>query len=205
VGIKRVMVTLVNDAGMAEDSIVNTWHFDASTTAEAARDALTNFYNPASGTKVSQWFSNRISRSNTKNTIKVYDLDDPEPREATTYGLSLAPASSTTNDLPHEVALCLSYYHDRNLKRQRGRIYLGPFHHGAVTTGTSTADVRPSQTMVDSIKLAAEILIDDIPANWVVYSPTDNVGRTVTNGWIDNSWDTQRRRGASPTVRTQFS
>jgi hypothetical protein len=31
--------------------------------------------------------------------------------------------------------------------------------------------------------------------NWVAYSPTADEANQITNGWVDNAWDTQRRRG----------
>jgi hypothetical protein len=36
---------------------------------------------------------------------------------------------------------------------------------------------------------------------WVAYSGKLGTGTVVTNGWCDNSFDTQRRRGQDPTVR----
>jgi hypothetical protein len=41
--------------------------------------------------------------------------------------------------------------------------------------------------------------------DWVVYSPTDDAYHEVANGWVDNAWDTQRRRGYKPTSRTTFT
>jgi hypothetical protein len=31
----------------------------------------------------------------------------------------------------------------------------------------------------------------------------DGVGRPVTNWWVDNNWDSQRRRGTKPTARLE--
>jgi hypothetical protein len=201
VGVKRAMVVLGNQSGLPVDSVVNTWHFSPESTDGDIALALRAFYMPASGTSVGQYISNRISRSSSINKIKIYDLDDPKPREAYEDGLTLPAASTTTGDLPHELACCLSYYATRNLKRQRGRIYLGPFHTGALTTGVAGADTSVNLQLRDAIKTAAQALLANLNVTWVVYSPTDNMARDVTAGWVDSAFDIQRRRGAKAVSR----
>jgi len=61
---------------------------------------------------------------------------------------------------------------------------------------------------VDKLRGAATYLkgASDAAADWtwVVYSTVDNAMYPVDNGWVDNSWDTQRRRGVKPTARYTF-
>jgi len=41
--------------------------------------------------------------------------------------------------------------------------------------------------------------------DWVVYSPTNGNTVNVDNGWVDNAFDTQRRRGLAVTARTNWT
>jgi len=37
-----------------------------------------------------------------------------------------------------------------------------------------------------------------------VWSGVDATGRAVVRAWVDNEWDTQRRRGTTATERTEI-
>ena len=98
--------------------------------------------------------------------------------------------------------------------RRRGRIYLGPL--AAVAADSSTG--RPNTSFVTAIKNAAAAYLASVTTDgtftWVVHSHTtgaspgtyDETGNSVTvnQGWVDNAWDTQRRRGMAPTTRSAF-
>lgn len=108
--------------------------------------------------------------------------------------------------LPSEVALVLSFQGERvpgiEQNRRRGRIYLGPLQIGMNTSG------RPTSTRITTIVNAAKALGDGIASdtggNWVVWSGTSGVSTEVKNGWVDNAFDTQRRRGVDATSRSEF-
>lgn len=135
--------------------------------------------------------------------------------------------------LPREVALCLSYHGDltnaqeeapddsdldaapeRPASRRRGRIYIGPLSQAALTAGT---DSRPGNAVIQAIARMGEYLLT-APAlvaegvEWCVLSQPNRPGEdpgpstlyTVTGVWVDNEWDTQRRRGLRRTTRTTF-
>jgi hypothetical protein len=99
--------------------------------------------------------------------------------------------------VPREVALCLSFYSDRNLPRQRGRLYApaGLF--------TSAVGLRPTVAMRDKLAVLAVDFqaLGGPDVDWVVYSRADDVARPVTNWWIDDEWDTVRSRGLRATTR----
>jgi hypothetical protein len=129
-----------------------------------------------------------------KTRVRIYDMADLKPRPV------LAEAESSTtggsNSGPQEVALCLSFYSGRNLPRSRGRMYMGPFFAGGMLG-------RPSATQQTALlDLASDLAaLGGADVAWVIYSPTDNQYRGVTNAWVDNAWDTQRSRGLAPTSR----
>ena len=93
---------------------------------------------------------------------------------------------------PREVALCLSFYSERNVPRYRGRLYL-PI--GAA--GEQPQSVRPPGQLMSRVGEFATILADlgGVDVDWSVYSRKDKQARPVTNWWVDNEWDTVRPRG----------
>ena len=140
--------------------------------------------------------------------MNMYDMSDPPPRLPTTAALALALGGEAASVTPAEVSVVLSFQGDEvsgaPQARRRGRVYLGGF---AIPCSPSAASNPPrvDTTLVNQIENAASELRSDIAAasmSWVVYSPTYDLETEVTNGWIDNEPDTQRRRGVQATLRT---
>jgi hypothetical protein len=117
--------------------------------------------------------------------IRAYNMDDATPRpikaRATQQVTGTAPSS------PRQVALCLSYYADRNLPRQRGRIYLGPW----ATPGTSASAAQLGQVIGLAPALAG---LGGLNVDWSIYSPTRQAHDAIKHAWVDDSWDIVRSR-----------
>jgi hypothetical protein len=145
------------------------------------------------------------------HVTKFYDTADPEPRAPKlTYDWVLATAP-TGSALPTEVSLCCSFQGDPESgvpqARRRGRNYL-PFLGGSVIDGVG----RPSSAVVSAAVAWGQNLLDfsglGVGTTWVVHSTIGDPLATavvITNGWVDNEFDTQRRRGRDATARTTFS
>lgn len=210
----RAQTVLQGKSNKPEDVFVNTWHFDSASTGPAAaavvRDHLVEFFNTAttgtpSGAAIAGAISNVVSRAANACKVKVYDLADPEPRIPIEFAWTMgANEGGTVAELPAEVALCASFYAGVNRPRTRGRVYLGPWSIGYTVDDTVLADrAIPTVDLRNRIAGALKRLIAK-PANTqnlAVYSTVDNVARIVTNGWVDDAWDTQRRRGQAATAR----
>ena len=123
-------------------------------------------------------------------TTKLYDLDNDKPRPVKAEHTANQGAHGALS-LPRELALCLSFYADRNLPRQRGRLYM------PVTLWKSSAGVRPAGSDQTKLLDLADSLsgLGGANVDWCVYSRVDNVHRKVTNAWADKEWDTVRSRG----------
>lgn len=215
----KVVASIPLDSNVPEDAITNTWHFDMDDTGIEAPDAdvitaadslLTAFYTAIDATVFA------LSAGTSVNCT-VYDMRDPTPRVPIgTFDIPLA--ASADGPMPHEVAICLSYKAEyisgQPNARRRGRIYLGPIPY---TAGTVVASqLRPSSSIRTTIATAADTLVDGVTVNlntmkWAVYSPTtdatgsiDDAFHDVVGGWIDDAFDTQRKRGAAVTARTTF-
>jgi hypothetical protein len=97
------------------------------------------------------------------------------------------------------MALCVSYYTTYNRPRFRGRLYLPATWFGAAPTP------RPSTTVMQAAITAAKALFaTNLPSQtvWTVFSKTEMKSQgAVNNLWVDNEWDTQRKRGLAPDAR----
>lgn len=110
--------------------------------------------------------------------------------------------------LPLEVACVGSFLGNSAslpARSRRGRVFFGPLNNGAMTqTQTSS---YPADTLRQTIAAAfAQLLVDmgaeDVDGwNWQVWSQKHGQGTWITNGWVDNEWDTQRRRQIKATER----
>jgi hypothetical protein len=144
-------------------------------------------------------------------TIKTYDLSQPSPRfplREETY--TPATLGGSTQNLPSEVAVCLSYsapgVSGVPLSHRRGRIFLGPLNDAALTPSAGTLDKRPIAAMrTNMVKAAQELAAVCFTAghNWCVWSPTEQAGFEISKVWVDDAFDVQRRRGVTPTARTE--
>lgn len=194
-----------------EDAITNTFHFtntDTISDYDNVRDMLVNFYTveaPDAGFAITDWMATTTVTGNW--TLKAYALEDPKPRQPViTYTGQASPLA--TAGLPSEVALVLSFQAAQESgeipARRRNRVYLGPF---GSTANNSIG--RPENDLVATMLFAGKQLILEQAASvrwaWVAYSPTTDEANTITNGWVDNAWDTQRRRGLYYSARGSFS
>lgn len=196
-------VTLKTSSAIPADYVVNTFSFDF-TNSQANIDAATlnikDFYDAITATG----FSAAMSQAG--HVIKWYlhgGAKPNYPQAETGFALDSAPAGS---QLPSEVALVMSFQGDRipgqEQRRRQGRIYLG------IGDAAQNSSGRPSSTLINAVVAAGGQLITDVDTDtdgkWTVYSTLNGSSVEVTNGWVDNAWDTQRRRGIETTARTTF-
>lgn len=206
--IYRAQVIVPADTGIGRDAVVNTWGFFSLQGATAVVSDITT---PLKGF-YDGWANYRAGLAAwTQTRMKLYDMSQPKPR-APVADVSLAlSASEQTTNLPGEVALCLSFQAARvsglTQARRRGRIYLGPFAQLANVSSTG----RPDATMRTAILTAASAFLtamNGTATGWHVISqpkPTDPLtSAPVTGGWMDDAWDTQRRRGVTAATRSLF-
>lgn len=137
-----------------------------------------------------------LTGSERQVTVKAYDAQGTEPvypQGEFTLLSGLAPAARS----PGEVALCLSFYSERNVKRRRGRIYL------PISAQFAGLTARPTTGHWDYAEDWAEAAqaLGGPDVDWVVYSKADFVSRPVTNWWVDDEWDTVRSRGLQSSDR----
>lgn len=185
------------------DSAVNTFHFDDNGGTGDPADIPANlaaFYNQIRGL-----YSSDVAQND--HVLKIYDVEDPAPRVPvieTTFDFSAAP---TGNPLPHQNAICASFQGTRisgvAQASRRGRVYIGPLNEGMVTSGgrVLTGAITDLNTAMENLQ--SDSIADSLP--WVVWSRTLLEQATVNNGWVDDSFDIQRRRQRQPVARTTWT
>lgn len=220
--IVRVQASLVRDTLLPEDVSTNTWH--CSTSDDVPANILTDtaafiadldtFYD-----SVGDILGEGMTGA---GEFRAYNLADPEPRVPILItAFAYIPG---TNQFPGEVAIVGSFHADIGsgdiAARKRNRVYIGPV--ASTKGGIVTGGNRPAAATVTQLRdaLAALLVASNGSAayTWQTFSPTNagpkNPDGTyanltagidpVTGGWVDNAWDTQRRRGLATTSRSTF-
>ena len=201
--------------GLPEDVITNTWHFENLTTMDlaaisaAVQPALVDFYQEI---YAGSWSRASHLGASAQWHTNWYDLADPPPRPPLTLPLMPTTIAVSASQVPTEVACVLSFQADPQAgvpqARRRGRIFLGGAAGAWMTAGSASTFPSFATVFTQAVAAAAETLRDAVlaaGARWVVYSPTTDLTSLVSNGWVDNECDTQRRRGVEATVRTLWS
>lgn len=185
----RLQCAFGADNNLPRDRVVFTPHFDdhgIATDPQGLCDDLS--------TALAAW-----AGGGREVHVKAYDAQGTPPvfpQGDSLRNANVCPPSS----VPRDVAICLSFYSERNLPRRRGRLYVCP-----AVCGISVTAVRPSSTVTqDKVAALVPIFADlgGIDVDWSVYSRADDVARPVTDWFIDDEWDTVRSRGLRATTRT---
>lgn len=191
-----------------------------------------SFYIDISGAQVqsvSQYLSEVLLRNPGGASIYAYKTNDltgatplGSPVGSSTFTLDSAVG---TTQYPEEVCVALSFNGElldipqtapnptpppltiRPAQRRRGRIYIGPLGNNAATDGPQS--LRPSTQFMTDLGIAFAKMCNDIATATTgevcVWSKADAATYAVVEGFVDNAWDTQRRRGLSASARVPFT
>lgn len=209
VPIIRVQATRAAVTGIPADAVTNVFHFDSLTTPvgsteyQDCADAVEDFFDGANlVTPVAGYIHSLMADA---LTLKVYDLSDPEPRVPRITETVTSSGAGSSERLPNELAVCLSFQgaaiSGLAQARRRGRLFIGPLSGGAWNPATA----RPSDVFMTDLATAAIRLVEDTATRWAVYSTVLNAAAAVTDGWVDNAFDVQRRRGLAPTIKAAWA
>jgi hypothetical protein len=210
------------DVAESTDAI-NTFHFAKAAVTDNftfIQEMVEDFYTRANAPNpqmVSQFLSPRIRRD-VPATLRIYDDNALDPTGPVHEGSFPLLGALDNRGMIEEVALCASFHATpiAGVRKQStsGRVYLGPLNHAAQELNTG----RPSSNFLDVLRLAMIELNAASNSSavgghkWVVYSPTLDkslayTGPTdfpVVGGFVDNAFDTQRRRGLDPSTRVTW-
>jgi hypothetical protein len=207
------------DTNPLSNSFVNTFFFgdttpgaDPDDVADSIKEVLDDFYGQANlpGTvTIASRMSSILDPAQT--TYRVYDLGQTAPRDP--HVRTAAVFTFGSDALPNEVAAVLSYRSGTGTTgggstdpTKRGRLYIGPLATIASTLVPTDQDVSISVLASNALAGGGDMLRDQTaePLAWLQYSRKDDQFDFVTGGFVNNRFDTQRRRGADPTARTTW-
>lgn len=187
--------------------------FTFSQVADKLETIWEQFYNGDNGAApaaITAYMGRQINWSDI--ALKVYDLGVAAPRIPEVRSLEMTQPSAA-GALPNECAIVLSYRSGAGTTgggssdpRKRGRMFLGPWKDGAVTFSSGTdGDAKVTPNLLLAIVEAADYLLTEPEdLSWQQYSRVANDMSVVAGGFVDNRFDTQRRRGQVATTRTTF-
>lgn len=216
-----VVVTHHKKSLIATDDVQTTWHYHPPDAAGSPQfgDWMNNyltFFNT-----ISHLFSSSLLSGTGAATIEHWYIPtNPGLMGAPVSSGGIAPTAWTpTTNLPNEVAITLSLEADmtgvpergpnktRPAQRRRNRKYLGPLNVTTMelaepTTAEQFISASARTTILTAYK---NHMVDDMRGDgWrpVTFSKTDWADHPVVLAWVDNAFDTQRRRGNDATLRT---
>lgn len=186
----KVVVNSIFDTALPRDRILNVVHFNKNVPGAFDADAIcTDCANAWS----QKWFSSALG---IKVEARAYDPGAPAGSPPVGYGVKNPTATPASSATPRDIALCLSFYAGQNRPRRRGRLYLPMNDNPSIGAKPTLALATKAMDLGDAISGIGGADVD-----WEVYSPTNATGERVTNMWVDDEYDTQRRRGLKPTTR----
>lgn len=224
--ILRATAVLNKKSGVARDAARNVWHFSlpgpfSDTQVGQVGTALGAFY-----TGRQTFLGNSLAGTALAHRIELADVNEGGAGESDdvisplrgTTTFTITP--DTSDPLPNEVAACLSFSGDlsgvleedgliRPRARRRGRVFLGPLA-STVNQPVNTTNREPmvsdafKENVLDGYDLLLNALIGvDTNLRHIIYSRTEAVGRVVTRAWVNDEFDTVRRRGTRPRDRME--
>lgn len=225
-------VARLSVTGLPGDEAENVFHFNSATTgagtvteATAIVTALAAFYSTDHSGVGDPVLAAYLSPAWSETTIvKIYDEDDTSKPKPILHQGNFTMAFSS-DPIPENVALCMSYRSTSNAPRHRGRIYIGPLSSLAMDAAGTTQDApltesRPSVNFQTVLAKSGAFLRGTLSGGviWCVrsglgagsWSAKTKTGTKVVTyepvqaGWVDNEWDTQRRRRIKASTRTVF-
>lgn len=206
----QVRITMPYITGLPRDCAINTFSV-ISVDDPPVLTPFSRFYtvpDVGGGATLGSMMSNQISRTPNACTVEAYAID--LATGATGFPVSSVnfsmPAASSGDDLPLEQSICTSIAAAApsgvNPARRRGRVFVGPFN---INIGNGLRVQPGTRTQFATI---TKRLLDEVLANGdalSIWSRADHALYPVIRGWVDNDWDTQRRRQEDASARTTWT
>lgn len=191
---------------LPRDRVMNTfaWNFEGDGGAALTEMVVLaeNYYNGGAD-PIAEYIGPSVNRSFMQH--RFVNIDTPsEVFEVNGFSALLPPNAG--DSLPLEVALVNSFASTQPgvpIRNRRGRHYIGPLAQNAVTgaiPGFPLPTANPQ--LIGALLAAAErITLDQVNVTWCVWSRTNDALYPIDNGFVNNEFDTQRRRGVDESGR----
>ena len=220
----QATATIPSDSGVTRDAVQNTFTFfgggsgnTPAIVAAAFHQRPIDYYIEDFGEAhpLGWYMGQSLERSSNVCSVTWREVDLTTGNLGAivrTDMFTLPAADAGSAPLPREVSVCSSFHGDltfveeegsegdRPASRLRGRRFVGPLNTSA--SDVDSTPLRPASDLVDLLVLAEQNIADGGAA--VVWSRAGQSQSVVIGGFIDNEFDTQRRRGETPTSRTTW-
>jgi hypothetical protein len=185
----KVQVACALDTILPRDRIVNTFHLDD----HGVTSDPTGLAEDTAGIFETLYGSAR------EIDVRVYPTGAAPNYPVGQYVRQLGQAGAATTG-PREVAVCLSYYGERNLPRTRGRMYICV----AAGQNLSMSGNRPNAFTRDQVIAVADGIagLGGPDVDWIYWSKLTGEHGPVKHAYVDDEWDVVRKRGLRPSTRT---
>jgi hypothetical protein len=203
---------------LPRDVAVNTFTFSCEEEdLPAMAQGVINFYNSVAtsmgqSNSIASYIGAIVGRGPNQASVTAWNLYDPEPRAPVHYEEYQLSGTSSGDGLPLEVAACASFEglpeSGVNQARRRGRIFIGPLKTSAGTLDGANPPRLKNGFMSDVCAAMEGLHAWTLTEGgvWLVESRVDpSLVTPVVRGWVDNDFDTQRRRSPRATSRTTWS
>jgi hypothetical protein len=123
--------------------------------------------------------------------VKAYDLADVKPRPvkaSVTY--TPTSANDPTSMGVNEACVPLRFYSGRNVKTQRGRIYVGGWSTSAMKRTVQSAQQQQVFNLGQNLAKIAGFATDFVGVGgiWCLWARKANLFWPVTNFWVNDQW-----------------
>jgi hypothetical protein len=216
----KIVTTWSRRSGIPKDAVMNTWHYTAPSAAPSTQD----YTNWEQGYKafligIAPHMSQCLGTLATDLKIQFYQLPNTPggvgvPKHEI---ITAPPAPGAFGSLPGEVSVVLTMLSyltgvpehgpggTRPASSRRNRVFLGPLDSGIVFQDTQTSEATVSAQAMDTItnSWVTHMAHDQQINNWVpvTFSRKSWTTAQTAQCYVDNAFDTQRRRGNDPTAR----
>lgn len=194
----KFLVNIPVGSTLTRDRYVNVFHMSTPNPAPDMDDIA--------GQVCGLWQSKYGSTTHEVN-CRVYELGPPP--NVPLANVTLAAGSAWDIQSARELALCLSFAGDnRGDKRRRGRLYLAPH---ITTVALPQIGLRPTQAQLDWALSWYGESNDSLPdlggPDWTfgIWSEAGQHFTQSEQAWVNDDWDTQRRRGLRESNRVSVS
>lgn len=200
----KLTVEINSPSGLPRDAQQNNWWFEGPDAPdnvewEAVRSALSAFY--------AEWQSSRSQFSLVgTGRLLARDVGLPSPAEPV-YESVMTFGHANKPPLPLDCAAVVTFAAPPTpgvkVQSLRNRIYLG-----GLATEVNDSDGRIAGTFRTAVATGynnfASALLANTDFEHIVYSPKLDDAFVVDEAWMNNQWDTQRRRDRPASQRTMF-
>lgn len=200
---------------LPRDNVINTWTLIAEPgpALVSAYEKMISFYNDtntegAFSGKVCEFIGSQISRVANRCSFEVREINVAAGTLGDVLDVhtwTLGAAATTATSLPSELAVCTSFSGPSAgipAASRRGRVFIGPINTAAIDNVSGEVYVNNLfRTVLAVSTKALQAALEEDDVLLAIWSRSQKHVTIATEGYVDNAWDIQRRRGVESTQR----